>query len=37
MLHLAVELKYISKDEYNILTEISLDVSKMTAGLIRTL
>ncbi len=37
MLHLAVELKYISRDKYSILTELSLSISKMTAGLIRTL
>ena len=37
MLHLAMELKYVNIEEYNILIGISLDISKMTAGLIRTL
>jgi len=34
MLHLAKELKYIKEDEF---IELSLDISKMTAGLIKKL
>ena len=37
MLHLSIELNYISETEYKALLEISLNVSRMTAGLIKTL
>ncbi len=37
MLHLAKELKYIKEDEYIKFIELSLDISKMTAGLIKKL
>ena len=37
MLHLAFELNYIDKNEYVKLKELSLDISRMTSGLIKTL
>ena len=37
MLYLAKELNYIDEIEYNNLKELSLDISRMTAGLIKTL
>jgi len=37
MLHLAKELKYIKDDEYNKFIELSLDISRMTAALIKKL
>ena len=37
MVHLALDLNYIDKDDYYNLKELSLDISRMTAGLIKTL
>jgi len=37
MLHLAKELKYIEDNDYQKFLEWSLNISKMTSGLIRTL
>ncbi|MDQ3019696.1 MAG: four helix bundle protein [Bacteroidota bacterium] len=37
MLHLARELNYIDENEYHNFLKLSLDISKMTAGLIRKL
>ncbi|MGB9883620.1 MAG: four helix bundle protein [Microgenomates group bacterium] len=37
MLHLALELNYISKDEFNSLYNLSLEISKMLSGFIKTL
>jgi four helix bundle protein len=37
MLYLAIELNYISKEEYSYLINISLEISKMISGLIKTL
>jgi len=37
MLYLALELKYISNEQFDILKETSLTISKLLSGLIRTL
>jgi len=37
MLHLAVDLKYISRDAYGRLGEQTLEISRMLSGFIRTL
>lgn len=37
MLHLGIELKYISSEQYNSLLEKSLTISKLISGLIKTL
>lgn len=37
MLHLAYELKYITKNQYKELLEKSITISKLISGLIKTL
>jgi len=37
MLYLALDLKYIKKDEFNLLTDKATEVSKILSGLIKTL
>jgi four helix bundle protein len=37
MLYLAVELKYISKEEFEKLHQLSLEISRLISGLIKTL
>ena len=37
MLHIALELNYISKDEFNKLYILSQEISKMLSGFIKTL
>jgi len=37
MLYLAIELGYISKNEFNMLYDLTSEISKMLAGFIRTL
>lgn len=37
MLHLALELNYISKDDFNKLYNLSQEISKMLSGFIKTL
>jgi len=37
MLHLAVELNCIKNDEYEKFMDLSINISKMTAGLIKKL
>jgi four helix bundle protein len=37
MLYLALELKYITKDEFNDVYDRSLEISKMLSGFIKTL
>lgn len=37
MLYLAIELGYISKNEFNLLYELSSEISRMLAGFIRAL
>lgn len=37
MTYLALELKYINKDQFNTLYSLTLDISKMLSGFIRTL
>ena len=37
MLHLAKELKYVPKEKYQYLLELSISISKMLSGLIKTL
>ena len=37
MLDLALELKYITKDRFNVLSDCSLEISKILSGLIKSL
>jgi four helix bundle protein len=37
MLHIALELKYLSRDEYLIAISLSEDISKLSSGLIKKL
>lgn len=37
MLYLAIELKYISKEEFQELYKLSLEISRLLSGLIKTL
>jgi len=37
MLYLALDLKYISDDQFNNLSRKAIEVSKLLAGLIKTL
>jgi four helix bundle protein len=37
MLHLAIELNYINQENYNTLSGLSLEISKMLSGLIKSL
>lgn len=37
MLYLAVELKYVSTEEFNELHRLSLEISRLISGLIKTL
>ena len=37
LLHLAIELNYINKEDYAYLNNLSIEISKMLSGLIKTL
>ena len=37
MLHLALELKIISESDYKIMISLSIEISKLLSGLIKTL
>lgn len=37
MLHLALELEYVSKKEFNSLHDLTVEISKMISGFIKTL
>ena len=37
MLHLSLKFNYISKDEYDELNILSIEISKLLSGLIKTL
>jgi four helix bundle protein len=37
MLYLALELKYITKDEFDKLSNLSIEISKLLSGFIKTL
>lgn len=37
MLHLALELEYVSKKEFNSLHDLTVEISKMLSGFIKTL
>ena len=37
MLHLALELRFVSKQEYHTLSHLSEEISKLLSGLIKTL
>ncbi|AKM83935.1 TPA: four helix bundle protein [Candidatus Campbellbacteria bacterium] len=37
MLHLSLQLKYLKEDQYKKLNELSIEISKLLSGLIKTL